>query len=305
MKYWYSLMFNLPNVLDINKLIDDLKVVSWKASDILLNYSQNLDDTLKESKFISTKDNNEPVTLADLEVNNLIIDFFKKKYSNILWDILSEELHKTFSENKLYQDFIWVLDPLDGTKDFIQGTGHFAMHLALNYKNKPIMGIVLIPEKNELWISSLEKVWCEKRNGSQISANLSVKKNLKEMTLVTSKNHSNNSLNKLIEKIGFKKIIRMGSVGCKIASIVRGEADIYISLSLKGQSAPKDWDFAAPEIILKKAGGAITDNFNRELTYNKKGYRQEGLIIASNNKINHPIICQQLMEIIGENNIIL
>ena len=72
-------MFNLPNGLDINKLIDDLKVVSWKASEILLNYSQNLGDTLKESKFISTKDNNEPVTLADLEVNNLIIDFFKKK----------------------------------------------------------------------------------------------------------------------------------------------------------------------------------------------------------------------------------
>ena len=218
-------MLNLPNGIDINKLIDDLKGVSWKASEFLLNYSQNLGDRLGESQFIAKKDNNEPVTLADLEVNNLIIDFFKKKYSNILWDILSEELHKTFSENKLHKDWIWI--------------------------------------------SSIEKVWCEKRNGSQISANLSNKKNLKEMTLVTSKNHSNELLNRMIEKIGFKKIIKMGSVGCKIASIVRGEADIYLSLSLKGQSAPKDWDFAAPELILKKAGGALTDNFNRELSYNK------------------------------------
>ena len=297
-------MLNLPNGLDINKLIDDLIGVSWKASEILLNYSQNLGDRLRERKFITTKDNNEPVTLADLEVNNLIIDFFKKKYSNVLWDILSEELHKTFSENKLHKDWIWVLDPLDGTKDFIQGTGHYAMHLALTYKNKPIVGVVLIPEKNELWISSIEKVWCEKRNGLQLSTNLSDKKILKEMTLVTSRNHSNELLNKLIEKIGFKKIIKMGSVGCKIASIVRGDADIYISLSLSGQSAPKDWDFAAPEIILKKAGGALTDNFNRELSYNKEGFRQEGLIIASNDKDNHSIICGELMEIIRENNII-
>ena len=297
-------MLNLPNGLDINKLIDDLKGVSWRASEILLNYSQNLGDRLRESKFIAKKDNNEPVTLADLEVNNLIIDFFKKKYSNVLWDILSEELYKTFSENKLHKDWIWVLDPLDGTKDFIQGTGHFAMHLALTYKNKPTIGIVLIPEKDELWISSIEKVWCEKRNGSQISANLSDKKTLKEMTLVTSRNHSNELLNKLIEKIGFKKIIKMGSIGCKIASIVRGDADIYISLSLKGQSAPKDWDFAAPELILKKAGGALTDNYNRELSYNKKGFRQEGLIIASNDKENHSIICDDLKEIIRENNII-
>ncbi len=297
-------MLNLPNGLDINKLIDDLKRVSWKASEILLNYSQNLSYKLRESKFISTKDNNEPVTLADLEVNNLIIDFFKEKYSNILWDILSEELHKTFSENKLKNDWRWVLDPLDGTKDFIQGTGHFAMHLALNYKNVPTLGIVLIPEKNELWISSFEKIWCEKKNGSQISANLSNKKILKEMTLVTSKNHRNKILNRLIEEIGFKKIIRMGSVGCKIASIVRGEADIYISLSLKGQSAPKDWDFAAPEIILKKAGGALTDIFNKELSYNKVGFRQEGLLVASNDKNNHSIICADLMKIIRKNNIV-
>ena len=60
-------------------------------------------------------------------------------------------------------DWLWILDPLDGTKDFIQGTDNYAMHLALTYKGKPYLGIVLIPSKNELWIAVEKKVWCEKK----------------------------------------------------------------------------------------------------------------------------------------------
>ena len=69
-----------------------------------------------------------------------------------------------------------------------------------------------------------------------------------------------------------KNVIVMGSIGCKIASILRGESDIYICLSLPGKSSPKDWDFAAPEAILKMAGGAITDLDNQELTYGKSKF---------------------------------
>ena len=63
----------------------------------------------------------------------------------------------------------------------------------------------------------------------------------------------------LINKVNFKDIVVMGSIGCKIASILRGDSDIYICLSLTGENSPKDWDFAAPEAILKTAGGAITN----------------------------------------------
>ena len=66
----------------------------------------------------------------------------------------------------------------------------------------------------------------------------------------------------------------MGSIGCKIASIIRGESDIYISLSLPGKSSPKDWDFAAPEAILKAAGGSITNLDNEELTFTVKTIEQ-------------------------------
>ena len=172
------------------------------------------------------------------------------------------------------------------------------MHLALNFEKHPYIGVVLIPEKNELWISNGKNIWCERRDGAVLKTNLSEMKNLEDMILVTSRNHKNKKLNNLIEKVKFKKVNTMGSIGCKIASILRGDSDIYISLSLPGKSCPKDWDFAAPEAILRAAGGSITDLENNDLSYNKKDFRQGGIIIASNNKKTHGHICSQIKEII-------
>ena len=90
----------------------------------------------------------------------------------------------------------------------------------------------------------------------------------------------------------------MGSIGCKIASIVRGDSDIYISLSLPKKTAPKDWDFAAPEAILKAAGGAITNLDNEELSYGKSNFEQGGIIVASNNKIEHKSLCLEIKKVI-------
>ena len=293
-------MVTLPNGVDINNLIEDLRIYSWQAADILLNYSDKINDSNDKDEVFKSVDLNNPVTEADLKVNEIIIKNIKKKYSDIDWDILSEENVKMDSNlSELDSDWLWILDPLDGTKDFIQGTGNYAMHLALNHKGRPIIGIVLIPSKNELWIAVGGEVWCEKRkNNSFKKYLLKGKKNLEDMVLVTSKNHKNDSLNKLIEKIKFKKVINMGSIGCKLASIIRGESDIYISISLPGKSSPKDWDFAAPEAILKAAGGAITKINNQDLFYGKPNFEQGGIIIASNDSLRHESICSQLTEII-------
>ena len=291
-------MIKLPCGVDLNDLIDDLRDLSWEVSDILLYYANSIKNSEQKKDFLKNKNNDDPVTLADLEVNDLIIKRINEKYEDFNWEILSEE---NFKINPQYLDnaeWLWVLDPLDGTKDFIQGTGNYAMHLALNYKKKPYIGVVLIPEKDELWISHAEKIWCEKRDGSIRKPNLSEKNILQEMTIVTSKNHRNQRLKDLIEKINFKKTIVMGSIGCKVASIIRGESDIYIALSLPGKSAPKDWDFAAPEAILKAAGGSITNIDNKDLVYNRTDLKHPGIIIASNNKRNHKRICSQIKEII-------
>ena len=146
-----------------------------------------------------------------------------------------------------------------------------------------------------------KKTWCEKRDGSKYEPILLTNRNLHEMTLVTSKNHANETLRKLIQKINFCKVQIMGSIGCKIASIVQGESDIYICLSLPGKSSPKDWDFAAPESILKAAGGAITNLNNKDLCYGRPNFKQEGIIIASNNLYHHKEVCDQIIEIIKSN----
>jgi len=296
-------MVNLPSGVDINNLIDDLRIFSWEAADILLYYSKLLEDSEAKRNILQNNNENDPVTLADLKVNELIIKRINEKYKNINWDILSEENVKTSNNFVTKNDWIWVFDPLDGTKDFIQGTGNYAMHLALNFKQKPYLGFVLIPEKNQLWITDGKKTWCEKRDGSKHKPNLLNNKNLKDMTLVTSKNHRNEILRKLIQKINFCKVEIMGSIGCKIASIVNGESDIYICLSLLGKSSPKDWDFAAPESILKAAGGAITNLNNQELTYGQKSFHQGGVIVATGNRNTHESICLEIKKIIDDNGI--
>ena len=297
-------MIKLPIGVDINNLIDDLRIFSWEAADTLIFYSKILKDSSDDIKIIQNNNFDDPVTLADLKVNELIIKRINEKYKNINWEILSEENVKVGADECNIQcDWIWVLDPLDGTKDFIQGTSDFAMHLALNYKKRPYLGIVLIPEKDELWISNGEKVWCEKRSGKRKMPNTNKFKSLQEMVLVTSKNHRNETLKKLIQEIKFKEVIMMGSIGCKVASIVRGESDIYICLSLPGKTSPKDWDFAAPEAILKSAGGAITNIDNKVLSYGKTNFQQEGIIIASNNCERHKDICFEIKDIISKQKI--
>ena len=297
-------MITLPLGVDIKELINDLRLFSWEAAEILLYYAQIIKFSNNKNKILKNNNSQDPVTLADLKVNELIIKRIKEKYNDIDWEILSEENVKSLSLTcNNDADWIWILDPLDGTKDFIQGTSNYAMHLALNYKNKPYLGVVLIPEKEELWITNNKTVWCENRVGFKTKTKLSDRREIHNMKLVTSKNHKNKILNNIIEKVGFKETINMGSIGCKIASIMRGESDVYISLSLPGQSSPKDWDFAAPEALLRTAGGTITNLDNQELGYNKPNFEQNGFIIASNNKENHENICSQIKLILKENKI--
>ena len=141
-------MIKLPSGVDINHLIDDIRNISWQAADILLYYSKMLENSDYKKKILKNNNEQDPVTLADLKVNEIIIKRINEKYKNINWDILSEENVKISSEIfDAKSDWTWVLDPLDGTKDFIQGTGNYAMHLALNFKQKPYIGYVLFTNK--------------------------------------------------------------------------------------------------------------------------------------------------------------
>ena len=164
----------------------------------------------------------------------------------------------------------------------MQGTGEYAVHLALVHQQRPVLGVVLQPEREEVWFGLVEehKAWCETRDGAQHPAQLSSRAQRSELVLVASRNHRDERLEHLLAALALGDTKAIGSVGGKVATILRGETDVYISLS--GRSAPKDWDMAAPEAVLLAAGGAFSHADGAPLMYNDGDVRQAGCLIASN-----------------------
>ena len=296
-------MINLPDEVNLDDLLLFLKKVGKESSIILRkfeNQSIPLYDLIEDSN--NNQNNNAPVTKADLEVNQLILDRFSEKYPNIDWEIITEENTKVNGFENSKSDWVWLIDPLDGTKDFIQKTGEYAVHIALNYKNNPILGIVVLPSLDEIWFG-VENLgtWKESQNTKLGSTKFQSFSKLKANTLVTSKNHINKKLSKIITELEFKKIKRMGSIGFKICSLLRNEADIYISISDK--TAPKDWDVAAPHILIKSAGNNFTNVLGGNLNYGEENHEQKGCLICSTlTKKEHLNFCSEVYKIIKQNN---
>ncbi len=235
-----------------------------------------------------------PVSMADLAVNSWLLDGLTSRFSNVDWALLSEETAKEqLTEGvPLSSEWLWILDPLDGTKDFLSGTGEYAVHLALVREHQPVLGVVLIPEKEELWFGLVgHSAWCENRSGSKTQVAFSSRTLLKEMILVASRNHRDRRLEELLGSLCLGASKAVGSVGCKVATILRGESDLYLSLS--GKSAPKDWDMAAPEAVLIAAGGRFTHSDGSPLRYNTGDICQRGCLVASHGH-THSEICHRI-----------
>ena len=283
---------NLPKDITFEKLINVIRNLSWGAADILIAYSRGKKPPFGYEKVLSIEESNGgPITAADLAVNDWLLKGLKKSFPNTKWFLLSEESAKEdlTGGKPLDNEWLWILDPLDGTKDFISGTGEYAVHLALLHKNIPIFGVVLIPELEELWFGIVgDKAWCEDRKQKVKMPRFSTRKYIQELILVTSRSHKDHRLDKLLERIPIKESKSVGSVGCKICTILKGEADFYVSIS--GKSAPKDWDMAAPEAVLKAAGGKFCHADKKPLKYNKGDINQKGCIVASNG-LNHENLC--------------
>ena len=287
----------LPEDVELTTLLDELRKLSWAAADVLMAYARGQEPPYGFPKSLTVEEGGDgPVSAADMAVNELLISGLKDNLSYKDWDILSEETskEKTFQGSHYKKNWCWIIDPLDGTKDFLQGSENYAVHIALVHKKKPKIGIVLIPERNELWIGIVGSgAWYENRNGNKNQISFSNREKLSELILVSSKNHQQTKLLNLISSLCFAKTKKLGSVGCKVASILRGDADVYISLS--GKTSPKDWDMAAPHALIEAAGGMFTHADGKILSYLKPTYSQSGCLIASHGK-SHQKICQKVME---------
>ena len=293
----------LPAGIEEQHLLAELRRLSWGAADILLAYGRGEQPPYGFPAALSVEDGGEgPVSAADLAVNQWLLEGLAAAFPNAPWTLLSEETAKEqlTPGQPLAAEWLWILDPLDGTKDFLQGTGEYAVHLALAHHGEPVLGVVLLPEMEELWFGLLAdgagaagaagRAWCENRSGDRRPASLSPRRELGELVLVASRNHRDQRLEQLLAALALGDTRAIGSVGGKVATILRGETDLYISLS--GKSAPKDWDMAAPEAVLRAAGGAFSHADGRALRYNDGEIRQAGCLIASHGA-SHRELCER------------
>ena len=287
----------VPEEVELTTLLDELRKLSWASADVLMAYARGEEPPYGFPKSLTVEEGGDgPVSAADMAVNELLTSGLKDNLTFKEWDILSEETSKEmpFHRDNYKKDWCWIIDPLDGTKDFLQGSENYAVHIALAYKQKPKIGIVLIPEKNELWFGILGiGAWFENRDGSKNHFSFSERLDISGLVIVSSKNHQQLILQNLLSTLCFAETKKIGSVGCKVASILRGEADVYISLS--GETSPKDWDMAAPHALIEAAGGMFTHADGKKLIYQKTNYSQSGCLIASHGK-SHKKICQKAME---------
>jgi 3'(2'), 5'-bisphosphate nucleotidase len=293
----------LPPGVSLDTLLAVLRPLAWGAADILRAYGRGVAPPYGFPPALSVDDGGEgPVSAADLAVNQWLLEGLRQAFPLAAWALLSEETAADQLRNgrPLESEWLWILDPLDGTKDFLAGSGEYAVHLALVRGQRPVLGVVLLPEPEELWFgllagsesTELGQAWRENRAGERFPPCLSPRRDCTELVLVASRNHRDQRLEALLQALELGATRALGSVGGKVAAILRGEADLYLSLS--GKSAPKDWDMAAPEAVLLAAGGAFCHADGVALLYNTGHGLQAGCLIASHGPA-HAELCRRAL----------
>jgi 3'(2'), 5'-bisphosphate nucleotidase len=278
---------------DLQEILLLARSISWEAADILRSYYHKNYNSLE----VQYKDS-DPVTIADVAVNNYILEKLQAALGNENFVYISEETYKEEQSKQLSSAWAWIIDPLDGTRDFIEKTGEYAIHIALVKNHRPVLATVAVPEAEKLYYATKDGgAFVETSDGKNTALKVSPRDRIEDLTLVVSRSHRNESLNYLLQNLPCQNQKSVGSVGCKIVTIVEHQADVYISLS--GKSAPKDWDIAAPELILTEAGGKFTHFDSTPLQYNTGDISQWGGLLASNGKF-HEILCQDAQRILKE-----
>lgn len=251
---------------ELESLIDPLKAIVISAGEAILDV-YNASGEIE----VENKSDDSPVTKAD-HAAHLIIDAGLRKLS-IQYPILSEEGGlPDFTERQNWQRY-WLVDPLDGTKEFINKNGEFTVNIALIENDKPILGIVYVPVTGVIYYGlhlPNEKVSLsiKEQNATKERLSVATVNYDTDLVVVGSRRHGAEALDRLLEKIepqfSSTKLVSMGS-SLKICAIAEGQAHWYPRLALTSE-----WDTAAAHAVLKGAGGEILDERLNTLAYNQK-----------------------------------
>ena len=247
-------------MIEKNNLLLKVCNIAIKAGEEILKY-------YTEDIHVTHKDDSSPLTKADLASNKIIMNALQQLDRTI--PILSEESLVEWKERKNWTKY-WLVDPLDGTKEFIKQNGEFTVNIALIENNKPILGVIFTPVKFDLYFA-------QKNYGSYKINSSSKLINLKEAVkifvanqssikrIIGSRSHSNQTFDSWVnQNFPNSKIVQAGS-SLKFCLIAEGAADIYPRFG-----PTSEWDIAAGHIIVNEAGGRVNTFENIEINYNKK-----------------------------------
>ncbi len=210
---------------------------------------------------VEYKKDNSPLTLADKAANKIIVEMLKDNFPE--YAILSEEEKDDLK--RLEKDCCFVVDPLDGTKEFIKRNGQFTVNIALSYKHKSVMGVIYVPVTQELYYGSEGNGSYLEKNGQVVKLKVNKEDKPKnQLNVVMSNSHGCEEMERLIEKYGFKNLVKAGSSlkGCMIA---KGEADVYYR-----HNPTMEWDTAAMQCIVEEAGAIFMQMDDTPMLYNRK-----------------------------------
>lgn len=245
---------------------------SVEAGKTIMNvYNQKFSSILKNE--------NEPLTEADIKSNHII----QKIISDSGYPILSEE--NDDNKKRLDSKKIWIIDPLDGTSDFIKKTGEFTIMISLVENHIPILGVINWPIKSTLYVAQKDQGSFKLENSSWSKLSVSNISELKNCRAICSRFHISEVEYNLIKRLNISQFTSKRS-SLKVADISSGIAELYFTTTNK----IKQWDTCASYCLVTEAGGKMTDMFGNDLEYNTEKLNHENGLLVSNGLIHNQII---------------
>ena len=241
------------HAINVNKIIN----IAHEAGEKILQIYN------KESFDQQLKSDNSPLTEADIAAHNLIEKQLKLITPEI--PVLSEESSSIPWQERKQWNYYWLIDPLDGTKEFIKKNGEFTVNIALIYQHNPIIGVVHAPVLGETWIGEQGKPAKKIEKNSTRVIKVKQHKQGEVYKVVGSRSHAGDSLNEFLNELGKHEIVSMGS-SIKLCLVAEGRAHLYPRLG-----PTSEWDTAAAHAVVNAAGGEVVDSETKiPLKYNTK-----------------------------------
>ncbi|WP_437756896.1 3'(2'),5'-bisphosphate nucleotidase CysQ family protein [Sorangium sp. So ce1389] len=246
---------------------------------------------------VEMKGPGDPVTRADREANALICSALEAAFPGEA--ILAEESVPAGDElaARFRQERVFFVDPLDGTREFADRNGEFAVMIGLSVRGRAALGVVVMPTTGEALAGRADEgggfAFLEAKDGSRRPLRVSSVGAPADAALIVSRSHRPKELEPLVARLGITRVVPCGSVGVKIARIATGEVDLYIH----GGGGAKLWDSCAPEAVLRGAGGRFTDLSGAPIDYAGPGLKLARGIIASNGALQDAVVAAARSEL--------